>query len=59
VCSAKVAVLTGAGTEIHQATAETKQNGGQARSNERQDFGVRHINVPEIVRGYASPMTVE
>ena len=45
---AMVAVLARAGAEVHQATAEAKQDGGQAGGSEGQGFGVRHVNIPEI-----------
>lgn len=35
-------------TEIHQATAEAKEHGGQGGGGYRQGFGVRHRDVPEI-----------
>jgi hypothetical protein len=41
-------VLAHPGAEIHQATAEPEQYGGQAGCGNGQGFGVRHINVPEI-----------
>jgi hypothetical protein len=42
-------MLARAGAEIHQATTETEQHGGQAGRNEGQGFGAWHVNVPEIV----------
>ena len=42
------AVCACAGTEIHQATTEAEQDGGQAGRNVGQGFGMGHINVPEI-----------
>ncbi|MNN95288.1 hypothetical protein D3C81_2140720 [compost metagenome] len=37
-----------AGAEIHQAATQAEQHGSQVRRGLRGDFGVRHVNVPEI-----------
>jgi hypothetical protein len=41
-------LLPGAGTEIHQATAESKQYRSQSGRGDGQGFGVCHGNIPEI-----------
>ncbi|GLH40157.1 hypothetical protein RS1P1_44410 [Pseudomonas moraviensis] len=41
-------LLRGAGTEIHQGTAQAEQYGSQTGRGDGQGFGVSHGNVPEI-----------
>ncbi|MOA57077.1 hypothetical protein D3C78_1811830 [compost metagenome] len=55
--------LTDACAEIHQASAQAKQDGGQAGGGEGQGFGAGHGNVLEITSSLKglddSPVTVK
>ena len=48
VIGTMAALKAGTGAEIHQATTQAEQYGSQVRRGLRGDFGVRHVNFPEI-----------